>query len=180
MHTPVTVRSRNRRETAAGMARGALMALLLAAGVPMLAGCSDPDFRDGLQAYQTGDYARAAHVWRRLAESGDRLAQHHLANLYRAGLGVERDPGRALHWAREAANGGHPEAYAHVAFLYQAGLGGRPRLREAYQWYRLAARNLPAGAKRREAIRNRDRLAERLTPAERRAAARWLARYGGE
>ena len=152
----------------------------IAASLLMLTACSGPDFQDGLKAYQSGDYGRAAKIWKHLAHGGNRLAERQLGNMYRAGLGVEQDPQKALHWQRKAAEAGDPQAYADVAFLYQSGALGPPQLRKAYQWYSLAADALPPGPKRREAVRNRDELSARLTPGEQKAAGRWLAKHRGD
>ena len=56
-----------------------------------------------LAAFDAGDYAEAARIWRQRAAAGDTAAMVALAGLYEAGLGVPRDPDRALALYRAAA-----------------------------------------------------------------------------
>lgn len=66
--------------------------------------------RDGVLAYQAGDYARAFAVWRPLAEAGNARAQFHLGALYFEGRLGPPDPAEAYLWLSRAAAGGQQAA----------------------------------------------------------------------
>ncbi len=63
---------------------------------------SDP-FEEGLDAYNTGDYARALRLWRPLAEHGHADAQHNLGVMHRSSQGVPQDYVQAHMWFNVAA-----------------------------------------------------------------------------
>jgi hypothetical protein len=68
---------------------------LLTAGGPSLAWA---DFASGLEAWQAGDYVKAAAEWTAAAESGELAAMRNLGHLYRWGRGVPMDPKKAEYW----------------------------------------------------------------------------------
>jgi len=146
----------------------------------LTAGCSGPTFEEGLTAYQQGDYAAAAAVWRQLAREGHPRAQHHLANLYRGGLGVERDLTRSARWAERAARQGYARAQFNLAHLQDKGMGVERDPAAAYQWYRRAAVGLPSRKLRAEARRHAERLAGELTPERQRQLRRELENWAPE
>ena len=57
---------------------------------------SQADFRDGLAAYERGDYQTALREWRPLAEQGDAQAQYNLGLMYYHGTGVSQDYAEAV------------------------------------------------------------------------------------
>lgn len=66
--------------------------------------------RDGVLAYQAGDYERAFAVWRPLAEAGNARAQFHLGALYLEGRLAPPDPEEAYLWLARAAAAGQAAA----------------------------------------------------------------------
>lgn len=70
------------------------------------------DYRRGIAAYGSGDYAAAARDFAADARAGDVRAQSMLARLYAMGLGVPADLIQAWHWSNLAAQGGDREANA--------------------------------------------------------------------
>ncbi|MCS6878663.1 MAG: hypothetical protein RMK73_03560 [Geminicoccaceae bacterium] len=62
--------------------------------------------RDGVLAYQAGDYARAYAIWRQLAEAGNARARFHLGALYLEGRLGPPDYARAYRWLALAAEAG--------------------------------------------------------------------------
>jgi len=66
--------------------------------------------RDGVLAYQTGDYAGAEAIWRPLAESGNARARFHLGALYLEGRLGRPDPEAAYRWLALAAEAGQAAA----------------------------------------------------------------------
>jgi uncharacterized protein len=73
--------------------------------------------KDGVDAWQRGDYARAVTVWRPLADQGDADAAFNLAQAYKLGRGVTTDLAQAKLWYGRAAQGGHSQAAANYGLL---------------------------------------------------------------
>ena len=65
------------------------------------------DFRKGMNAYRSGDYATALREWRPLAKQGNAVAQLSLGMMYADGKGVPRNYKTALKWLRLAAEQGN-------------------------------------------------------------------------
>lgn len=147
---------------------------LLVAIFAAVAGCDQPGFRDGLHAYEAGDYEKAAEIWRPLAEDGHMRAQHQLGNLYRGGLGVPRDPARSFRWMERAAEQGHSPSQFVLGYMYDEGLGVDRDPEQAFKWYRLAASGLDSVPRRVEARRNAERLAEEIGEQRRQAVMQEL------
>jgi hypothetical protein len=100
-----------------------------------------PDFRSGLSAYNTGDYAAAFYNWRKLAEQGDAEAQAGLGFLYHHGLGVSQDDVRAASWSVKAAEKGQAEAQLLLGTLFFFGQGVPQSYVSAYAWCEIAGTN---------------------------------------
>lgn len=66
--------------------------------------------RDGVLAYQAGDFARAFAIWRPLAEAGNARAQFHLGALYLEGRIGPPDYALAYRWLAQAARAGQAAA----------------------------------------------------------------------
>lgn len=66
--------------------------------------------KDGVDAYQDGDYKTAIKDWQCPAAKGDADAQFNLGQAYRLGKGVPADPAKAEDWYRKAAEQGHFQA----------------------------------------------------------------------
>lgn len=81
---------------------------LLAAS--MLAAPAHADVKDGVDAWQAGNYAAAVAEWRPLALTGDADAQFNLGQAYKLGRGVPADLVQAEAWYRRAAKQGHLQA----------------------------------------------------------------------
>jgi cell division septation protein DedD len=84
----------------------ALLALpLIAMATPAFA-----DVKDGVDAWQRGDYQAAVAEWRPLAVAGDADAQFNLGQAYKLGRGVPADLTQAEGWYRRAVQQGHLQA----------------------------------------------------------------------
>ncbi|WP_137871015.1 SPOR domain-containing protein [Sphingopyxis sp. 2PD] len=81
---------------------------LLAAS--MLAAPAHADVKDGVDAWQRGDYQGAVAEWRPAALAGDADAQFNLGQAYKLGRGVPTDLAQAEAWYRRAAKQGHLQA----------------------------------------------------------------------
>lgn len=66
--------------------------------------------RDGVLAYQAGDYARAHAIWKPLAEAGNARARFHLGALYLEGRLGPPDFEAAYRWLALAAEAGQSAA----------------------------------------------------------------------
>lgn len=115
-------------------------ALALAMAVPVTAGAQDDDaFTRGVAAYEDGDYRTAAKIWTPLADGGAPEAQRNLAQLYRLGLGVEKDNERAYDLYVAAAEQNSVEAQVNTAFLLLTGEGVEKDSKQAALWFAKAA-----------------------------------------
>lgn len=108
---------------------GLAMALLAAAQ-------ASATVKDGVDAWQAGDYARAISHWRQPAEAGDADAQFNLGQAYKLGRGVPADNKIAQGWYLKAAQQGHEQAQANLGLiLFQNGdrQGAMPWITKAAQ-----------------------------------------------
>ena len=117
--------------------RSLLIAILIAwcGATPTAAG----PFEDAASAYIAGDHAKAAQLFRPLAEQSDARAQNNLGSMYANGDGVPRDYSEAVKWFRLAANQGNAKAQTTLGVMYMEGHGVAQSYSEAAKWYRLAA-----------------------------------------
>jgi cell division septation protein DedD len=94
--------------------RSALVGVVVAivAATPAMA-----SVKDGVDAWQRGDYAKAVAIWRPLAEAGDGDAAFNLAQAYKLGRGVPTDLGQAKTWYGKAAQAGHVQGAANYGLL---------------------------------------------------------------
>ncbi len=115
-------------------------ALALAMAGTLTATAQDDDaFSRGVAAYEKGEYTVAAELWTPLAEDGAPEAQRNLAQLYRLGLGVERDNARAYELYTAAAEQNSVEAQVNAAFLLLTGEGVSKDPKQAALWFAKAA-----------------------------------------
>ena len=92
-------------------------ALVLVAAAPALA-----DVKAGVDAWTSGDFARAVVEWQGPAAAGDPDALFNLAQAYRLGRGVEIDNARARRLYEDAARLGHVKAADNYGLmLFQEG-----------------------------------------------------------
>jgi len=78
--------------------------------VSMLAAPAHADVKEGVDAWQAGNYQAAVAEWRPLALAGDADAQFNLGQAYKLGRGVPADMAQAEAWYRRAAKQGHLQA----------------------------------------------------------------------
>lgn len=73
--------------------------------------------KDGVDAWQRGDYSGAVAIWRPLAEANDPDAAFNLAQAYKLGRGVTTDLGQAKTWYGKSAQAGHIQGAANYGLL---------------------------------------------------------------
>ena len=98
------------------------------------------DFKAGGDAYQAGDYEKAAEEFSKVAEKGDHRAMYALGSLYAGGLGVTQDYKQAYIWFRKAAKYGRPDAMYKIGLMYEKGLGVKQNFDKALKWYGKSAK----------------------------------------
>jgi hypothetical protein len=89
-------------------------ALLATAFVAPLGAAS---VKDGVDAWQRGDFTSAVAIWRPLANAGDPDAAFDLGQAYKLGRGVPADLAKARDLYGKAANAGHGEGAANYGLL---------------------------------------------------------------
>jgi len=122
------------------------MACRLAAGLlaaafsfdTAMAAPADQAFREGLSAYNSGNFERAMRIWIPLAQGEDPASQAGIGFMYHRGLGVATDNGKAAYWLRKAAEHGQPEGQFMLGSLYFYGAGVEKSYVQAYAWCDLA------------------------------------------
>jgi TPR repeat protein len=132
--------------------------------------CWAADFQKGFDAAMRGDFVTALKEWRPLAEQGNAVAQFSLGSMYENGQGVPQDYKTAVKWYTLAAEQGDADAQGNLGVMYDEGQGVPQDYVRAHMWY-----NLSASAGEEGAIKNRDAMAEQMTPADI-SAAQKLAR----
>lgn len=109
-------------------------AFILMAGAGAQAG-----LREGIDAYEKGNYSAALKEFKRLAAKGDAEAQSALGYMYASGHGVKQDYKKAALWYRKAAEQGHAGAQSNLGVMYASGQGMPQNDKEAASWYLKAA-----------------------------------------
>jgi TPR repeat protein len=99
----------------------------------------DPNFDEGLNAFNAKNYKLAMARLTPFAESGDVKAQSYLGSMYEYGDGVERDYREALRWFLMAAEQGDAFSQAHAGYMYEQGLGVARDEKIGAEWYAKAA-----------------------------------------
>lgn len=90
--------------------RTALFLTLPLVAASTLSAPARADVKDGVDAWQRGDYQDAVAQWRPEALAGDADAQFNLGQAYKLGRGVPADLAQAESWYRRAAKQGHLQA----------------------------------------------------------------------
>ena len=99
------------------------------------------------------------------ADQGDANAQFNLGLMYANGRGVPRDYAQAGKWYRLAADQGTARAQCDLGGMYENGQGVPQDYVQAHKWFNLSASRAMAGV-RDYAVKNRDILAAKMTPAQ--------------
>ncbi len=110
--------------------------------------------------------AEALQWWRKAAELGHARAQYNLGIMYYSGQGVPQDSAEALQWWRKAAEQGYATAQYYLGVTYHTGLDVPQDYVQAHMRYNLAASRFPPGEDRDKAVKYRDIVAAKMTPAQ--------------
>ncbi len=112
------------------------------------------------------DYTEALKWFRLAAAQRDAMAQANLGIMYYDGQGVPQDYTEALKWFRLAAAQRDATAQTNLGFIYTNGQSVPQDYVQAHKWFNLAAANFTAEPDRDKAVKARDALATRMTPAQ--------------
>ena len=123
------------------------------------------------------DQAEAVRWYQRAAEQGHVAAQIILGGRYTNGRGVEKDDTVAVEWYRMAAEQGNIRAQYSLGVMYETGQGISQDNVQAYLWYDLGA--LRPSVEQDQSIKNRDRVANQMTPEELAEARRLVREWRG-
>jgi len=119
------------------------------------------DYQKGLLAARSGDYAKALHEFRSLAEQGDVRAQYRLGLMYDNGRGVTQDSEESVKWYRLSVEQGHTDSQYNLGIMYANGDGVRQDNIYAHMWFNIVAMNGDENG-----AMNRDIIAKRMTKEE--------------
>ena len=92
-------------------------ALTLLVAAALAGAASAQTVKQGIEAWQKGDFKAAVEIWRPLADSGDPDALFNLAQAYRFGRGVPANLATAKSLLERAARGGHVESQTTLGLL---------------------------------------------------------------
>ena len=115
-----------------------MLAVAAFPAAPSLAAPADAAFRQGLSAYNSGDFTKAMKIWLPLAQAGDAPVQAGIGFMYHRGMGMPVDNRKAAYWLRKAAEHGQPEGQMMLGTLYFYGTGVEKDYIKAYAWCDLA------------------------------------------
>ena len=118
------------------------------------------------------DYKTAVKWYKLAAEHGNALAQNYLGLMYRKGQGVPQNDKTAVKWYKLAAGQGYANAQNNLGFMYANGKGVPQDYILGHMWW-----NLAASSGNKDAIKNRDLLAKRMTPADISNAQKLVRKY---
>ncbi len=112
------------------------------------------------------DDAEAVKWYRLAAEQGYATAQYNLGTMYYEGKGVPQDYAEAVKWFRLV--GGFAWAQHYLGLMYAKGQGVPQDYVQAHMWFNLAASRFSASdaEKRDLAVKDRDIIASKMTPAQ--------------
>ena len=89
----------------------------------------------GNEAYEKGDYQKAAQLYQKTCDSGIAEGCYNLGVLYADGQGVNQDYQKAAQLYQKACDGGDAEGCYNLGLLYGNGQGVRQNFSTAKQYY---------------------------------------------
>ena len=89
----------------------------------------------GYEAYNKGDYQKAAELWQKACDSGEAWGCAILGVLYQNGQGVNQDYQKAAQLFQKACDSGNADCCAILGVFYQDGKGVKQNFSTAKQYY---------------------------------------------
>lgn len=118
-------------------------------------------YKDGVTAYQQGNYQLAYMHWLPLAKKGNKFAQFGIGNMYDQGQGMPQNHKKAFNWYLQSAKQGMTSAQTNLSRLYAKGEGVERNYELCYVWANLAA---TSGLE--QAVKNREECKKKLDTDE--------------
>jgi len=122
--------------------------------------------QEGIRAYASGHYDKAAQIFSVLAPKGNPLARAYLGYMYEYGKGVPQDYVVAAGWYKCASQQGVAQAQYELGLMYDRALGVPQDYVKAYALVNLAVAKKPAGIERDRWLNIRDALGTKLSLVE--------------
>ena len=149
------------------------MRIFLPLIVLLVASSATADKDAALRAYQQRDFATAFEEWQALADGGNAEAEFKVGVMYERGEGIPSQPKQAVNWYRKAAEQAYAHAQNALGMLYAKGQGVLQDYVQAHMWL-----NLASAAGEIDASKERDKLADKMTPVQiaeaQRLAKEWM------
>jgi TPR repeat protein len=111
---------------------------MLAVLIPLAA---QAGYDEGVEAYSSGDYAKALTEFRAAADQGNVDGMYFVGMFYHNGYGVTRDQAEAYKWFRKAADLNDPRSQYYVGIMTAAGKGVEKDPVAGAMWLVISARN---------------------------------------
>ncbi len=99
----------------------------------------EPNFDEGMAAFNYGDNELALRHFMRLANDGEPRAQYYLAYMMDSGLGMGKDVYGASGWYAKSAAQNYLPAMVYMGYIASAGHGMQADPKKAFDWYTKAA-----------------------------------------
>jgi uncharacterized protein len=112
------------------------------------------------------NYDEALRWFRKAAEQGNDKAQLLLGTMYYNAEGVQQNYAEALKWFRKAAEQNNDKAQGMLGIMYAVGDGVKQNYVLGHMWSNISVSSLPPGKFRDEAVKYRDLVASKMTPAQ--------------
>jgi hypothetical protein len=158
----VKVKVRERKGTYRHMAFG-LLTLFISTSLAFSA--FGGQYEVAKAAYKRGDFVTAYRIFKAMTNKGDASGQNGLGLMYAKGQAVPQDYAGAVRLFRRAAEQGNTSGQNNLGIMYAKGHGVQQDYILAYMWFALAASAIE-GERRDLFVRNRDRAASKMTPAQ--------------
>ncbi len=100
------------------------------------------------------------------AKQRDAAAQDILGQMNYIGEAFPQDYAKAVGWWRKAAEQEHNKAQSNLGLMYKSSQGVTQDYVQAYIWFNIAASSFPPGEDCDIAVKNRDIVAKKMTPAQ--------------
>jgi S1-C subfamily serine protease len=112
------------------------------------------------------NYAEAVKWYRKSADKDATWGYYKLGGMYYLGRGVPQNYSEAARWYRKAAEQDDADAQLSLGVMYDNGQGVPQNYVQAHTWFNLAASHAADQKERDQALKNRDIVAAKMTPAQ--------------
>ncbi len=115
-----------------------LFFLVMGLALPRLS-FANVTLKDGLDAYNSGNYKEAYAIFSKLSQLGNSQAQYILGSMYLDGIGVKKDYKKAYKLFLQSADQNNSFGEYGLGYLYKHGLGVKKDLSKTLYWWQKSA-----------------------------------------